>query len=578
MRRPDLRKTLHGTAAWLTGPGGPGYLVKGRTCMTTHAFLLLSQDKIWPLRLVAMFLGLLLLLGGCSLVKRSSNEPPPLIKAVSRGDTPTTRALLARGADVQARDANGRTALMYAAENGDPTTVQTLLTYGADVNTRDWQGWTALIYAAENGDITTVQTLLAHKAHVNAKSESSGWTALMSAASRGHLLVTQALLANGAEANTRDKDDQTALLMAVQQGYTAIVQALLDGGADVNIQNKTGKTPLAVAEAEGFSKIAQLLKQAGTRGQTVDTPPATKGAQQPTPPTTARAPQPVTPRTPPAPPAEKLTLHFGRYHALVIGNNAYTDMSPLKTAVSDATALAELLRTTYGFTVTLLTNATREDIITALDQLRATLTEQDNLLIYYAGHGVLDTSEERGYWLPVNAKPDSRIQWISNTTITDTLKAMAARHILVVADSCYSGTLVRGIDVVKPPAGAERNTYLARIVQKRSRTVLTSGGLEPVSDSGGGKEHSVFAQAFLTVLQENSDVLDGQQLFNLVRRPVVLNASQTPEYTDMRYAGHEGGDFLFVRQAPSSPQGQPVGSPPPLPGDTPAPASPAETS
>jgi uncharacterized caspase-like protein len=262
----------------------------------------------------------------------------------------------------------------------------------------------------------------------------------------------------------------------------------------------------------------------------------------------------------------------------VIGNNAYTDLSPLKTAVNDATAVAELLQTMYGFTITLLTNTTRDEIITALDQLRATLTEQDNLLIYYAGHGMLDTNEERGYWLPVNAKQDSRIQWISNTTITDALKAMAAKHILVVADSCYSGTLVRGIDVVRPPSGGERDTYLARIAQKRSRTVLTSGGLEPVSDSGGGKEHSVFAKAFLTALQENRDVLDGQQLFNLVRRPVILNASQTPEYTDIRYAGHEGGDFLFVRQAPSSPQGQPVGSPPPLPGDTPAPAPPAGNS
>jgi ankyrin repeat protein len=520
-------------------------------------------------------MGLLLLLGGCSIVRRSSNEPPPLIKAVSKGDTPTTRTLLAKGADVQTRDAHGRTALMYAAENGDPTTVQTLLTYGADVNARDWQGWTALIYAAENGDITTVQTLLAHKAHVNTKSESNGWTALMSAASRGHLLVTQALLANGAEANARDKDDQTALLMAVQQGYTAIVQALLDGGADVNIQNKTGKTPLTVAEDQGFSKIAQLLKQAGTRGQTVDTPPATKGTPPPAPPTTARTPQPAKPRTAPAPPAEKPTLHFGRYHALVIGNNAYTDLSPLKTAANDATAVAELLQTMYGFTVTLLTNTTRDEIITALDQLRATLTEQDNLLIYYAGHGVLDTSEERGYWLPINAKQDSRIQWIANTTITDALKAMAAKHILVVADSCYSGTLTRGIDVVRPTSGSERDTYLARIAQKRSRTVLTSGGLEPVSDSGGGKEHSVFAKAFLMALQENRDVLDGQQLFNLIRRPVILNAAQTPEYTDMRYAGHEGGDFLFVRQAPASSQGQPVGSPPPLPGDMPAPTSPA---
>jgi len=566
--RPDLQETLPWHNSRLAGTGEPSHLVKGRTRMTTQAFRILSHDKAWCVQLVSMFLCLPLLLTGCTIVTRS-NEPPPLIRAVSRGDTPTARALLARGADVQARDANGRTALMYAAENGDPTSVQALLTNGADVNARDGKGWTALTYAAENGDLSTVHTLLANKAPVNAKSEASGWTALMSAASRGHLPVVQALLTSGAEANARDKDDQTALIMAVLRGYSAVVQALLDGGADVNIQNKAGKTPLAIAEAEGFSKIAQLLKQAGNRGQPADTPPATTGTPQPPPPTTARAPQPVTPLAPPVPPAEKVVVHFGRYHALVIGNNTYTDLSPLKTAVNDATAVADLLRTAYGFTVTLLSNATREEIITALDELRTTLTEQDNLLIYYAGHGMLDTSEERGYWLPVNAKQGSRIQWISNTTITDALKAMAAKHILVVADSCYSGTLVRGIDVVRPPSGAERDTYLARLAQKRSRTVLTSGGLEPVSDSGGGGEHSVFAKALLTALQDNHDVLDGQQLFNLIRRPVILNASQTPEYTDIRYAGHEGGDFLFVRHTQPGPQGQPVGSPPLLPGDTP---------
>src|SRR6185503_14224273 len=144
-------------------------------------------------------------------------------------------------------------------------------------------------------------------------------------------------------------------------GYTTIVQALLDGGADVNVKNKMGKTPLDIAEAQGFSKIAQLLKQAGTRGQSVDQPPATTATPLPTPPTTARATPPVTPRTPPAPPAEKVPLNFGRYHALVIGNNAYTDMSPLKTAMNDASAVAELLRTMYGFTVMLLTNTTRDD-------------------------------------------------------------------------------------------------------------------------------------------------------------------------------------------------------------------------
>jgi hypothetical protein len=448
---------------------------------------------------------------------------------------------------------------MYAAENGDATIAQALLTNGADVNARDWQDWTALLFAAENGDIATVQTLLAHRAHVNAKAEGVGWTALMSAALRGHTAVVQALLTHGAEANARDREGQTALFVAVQKGHTAVVQALLASGADVEVKNNAGKTALEIADAEGFTRIAQLLKQAGSRGQEADKPPATPPPPAPARPAAVRPPPPALPRA--APPPEQPPVNFGRYHALVIGNNAYTDLSPLKTAINDATAVAELLRTAYGFTVTLLTDATREEMIAALDYLRANLTEQDNLLIYYAGHGVLDTAEERGYWLPVNARQDSRVHWIANTTITDALKAMAAKHVLVVADSCYSGTLVRGIDVVMPPSGSGRNTYLARITQRRSRTVLTSGGLEPVSDSGGGA-HSVFARAFLMALQDNHDVLDGQQLFALVRRPVILNAAQTPEYTDIRYAGHEGGDFLFVRQAHPDPQEPPADNAP----------------
>jgi hypothetical protein len=113
--------------------------------------------------------------------------------------------------------------------------------------------------------------------------------------------------------------------------------------------------------------------------------------------------------------------------------------------------------------------------------------------------------------------------------------------VLVVADSCYSGTLTRGLNIrIKEP------DYIQRIAPKRSRTVLTSGGNEPVYDSGGG-EHSVFAKAFIQALQENTGVMDGTTLFTQIRRPVVLNAPQTPQYSDIRFAGHDGGDFIFVR-------------------------------
>ena len=79
-------------------------------------------------------------------------------------------------------------------------------------------------------------------------------------------------------------------------------------------------------------------------------------------------------------------IEFGRYHALVIGNNDYKYLPKLTTAVGDAESVAKLLEDKYGFAVTKLTNATRRDITGAFNRLRQRLTEKDNLLVYYAGH------------------------------------------------------------------------------------------------------------------------------------------------------------------------------------------------
>ena len=239
-----------------------------------------------------------------------------------------------------------------------------------------------------------------------------------------------------------------------------------------------------------------------------------------------------------------LDVDFGRYHALVIGINDYKNLPKLETAVNDATAVADVLRLKYGFEVTLLLNPGRSEVIRAMDKLRGELTERDNLLIYYAGHGVLDVEADIGFWMSVDAEAGTQADWISIGSITGTVKAMSAKHVMIVSDSCYSGTLTRGIDV-SVKTGAEREAELRRLAAKRSRTALVSGGLEPVND-GGGDGHSVFTRAFLTALRESTQVLDGQQLFAAVRGPVILNAEQTPEYNNIRIAGHDGGDFLFV--------------------------------
>lgn len=257
---------------------------------------------------------------------------------------------------------------------------------------------------------------------------------------------------------------------------------------------------------------------------------------------TARATPAATPKAGGAEkPALPAGISFGDYHALVIGINKYAHLPNLVTAEDDAKSMAGLLSEQYGFNVTLLLNPTRAEIIDALDDLRATLKFKDNLLIYYAGHGWLDEQADQGFWLPADAKPDRRSAWVSNDIITGTLKAVEAKHVMIVADSCYSGRLVRGakISVGDPD-------YLKKISRKKARVVITSGGLEPVADSGG-EGHSPFTSALLKALSRNDGVLDGNSLFNEIRRPVMVNADQTPQFSDIRKAGHDGGDFLFVR-------------------------------
>lgn len=235
---------------------------------------------------------------------------------------------------------------------------------------------------------------------------------------------------------------------------------------------------------------------------------------------------------------------FGRYHALIIGVDEYSGLPDLKSAIFDAKVISSLLRDEYGFEIKLLMNPTRNEIIRALSQYRKQLEHQDNLLIYYAGHGWLDKEADQGYWLPSDATRDDESNWFSNSTLTSSLRAMPAKHVMVISDSCYSGKLVRGLKM------SQRNShYLEQLINKKARTVMTSGGLEPVLDKGGKNDHSIFASALIDALRRNDGIMEGSVLFSQVRRPVAVNADQTPEYADIRKAGHDGGDFLFVKKA-----------------------------
>jgi uncharacterized caspase-like protein len=118
----------------------------------------------------------------------------------------------------------------------------------------------------------------------------------------------------------------------------------------------------------------------------------------------------------------------------------------LQTAKKDAKAIRDVLRFQYGFETKLLLDATRNDIIAAINMYRKTLKEDDSLLIYYAGHGEFGQIANKAYWLPVDARSDEDTNWIIVDTVTSNIKRISSRHILLVADSCYSGAFTRRSD------------------------------------------------------------------------------------------------------------------------------------
>ena len=137
------------------------------------------------------------------------------------------------------------------------------------------------------------------------------------------------------------------------------------------------------------------------------------------------------------------------------------------------------------------------------------------------------------------------MDWISATDITDNIKRIASRHILIVSDSCYSGTLSRAAAGDISTKGG-RDEFIKKMIERSSRTLMASGGNEPVADEGGGN-NSVFAAAFLKALNEaDKPLFTAEELFHgMVKIIVAGKSEQVPEYNDIRNSGHEGGDFVF---------------------------------
>jgi len=232
---------------------------------------------------------------------------------------------------------------------------------------------------------------------------------------------------------------------------------------------------------------------------------------------------------------------YGKFYAVVIGESRYQKFQSLPTALNDARSVAKLFEQKYGFSVTRLENATRPQILDALRAAAKRTTANDNLLVFYAGHGEL--LNDKGYWKPVDADFE-QTNWISPADITDALIDIPSKRTLIIADSCYSGAIARGT-LKSPEKAAER-------AARKSRLVLSSGGDAPVLDSADG-QHSLFTNALLGVFGDtDSKVADVQSIFPKIRERVVDSArragrEQNPQLSVIAEVNDEGGSFFFVR-------------------------------
>ncbi len=235
-------------------------------------------------------------------------------------------------------------------------------------------------------------------------------------------------------------------------------------------------------------------------------------------------------------------ISSARYFALIIAVEKYSDpaINDLDEPINDAKRFYKVINTQYNFeeeNIRFLKNPTKADIIGTLHNMRSQVTPEDNLLIYYAGHGWWDEEMATGYWLPRDASKDNPVNWLPNTDLTNYLNVLNTKHTLLIADACFSG------GIFKSRAAFNNVMAIEKLYKLTSRKAITSGSLKEVPDK------SVFIEYIIKRLDENNrKYLSSEQLYSSLREAVMNNSPNIPQYGTIQNVGDEGGDFVFIRR------------------------------
>jgi hypothetical protein len=236
-------------------------------------------------------------------------------------------------------------------------------------------------------------------------------------------------------------------------------------------------------------------------------------------------------------------LETGKFYGLLIAVQNYDDpkITDLAHAVEDATSLYNTLTKYYTFDkkdLKLLTNPRFEDMVIELDKLTRAVTEKDNLLIFFAGHGVWSEQTNVGFWLPSDSKESNTANWFRNSTMRDYIGSIKSRHTLLIADACFSGSIFKS-----RKAFTNAPVAIEKVYELPSRKAMTSGSLSEVPD------RSVFLEYLIKRLSENNKpFLSSEELFYSFKTAVINNSPNIPQFGEILNTGDEGGDFIFIRK------------------------------
>lgn len=230
-------------------------------------------------------------------------------------------------------------------------------------------------------------------------------------------------------------------------------------------------------------------------------------------------------------------------HLFIVGINKYQYWPQLFNAVRDAEAVANTLVGMYNFSFSdvkmlLDEQASLNNIYTELSKYIETIGPNDNLVIYYSGHGFYNDPLKEGYWIPYDAKLGAMGEYFSNSNLLKILNSINSQHTFLVVDACFSGSLF---------APSTRG-YVDNVEKYRSRWGLASGRLETVSDGAYGA-NSPFATRFLEFLKTNKKgEVPVSEIVQYVKVNVANESNQTPIGNPIRSIGDEGGEFIFRKR------------------------------